>query len=414
MNLELLQNKLGLKFQDIELLELALTHSSYFNENPLTANGSNERLEFLGDAVIGQIVAEELHNSHPGWDEGKLTEARSIIVRESALADVAQQICLGQHLLMGHGEDSAKGRTRPSNLSAALEALTGALFIEFGYEIARQVVLELLADHIMGVGDAVLGGLGDRRGQGRDGGLGRGVDRTARDGAEIFLGQFTRLRGRDVAGQDQDGVVGTIVGAEPVAHRLHRRRVQVGHRTDGRVAIGVAFREQGLQLLVLVQAVGLVVALALLVLNDAALQIERLLGDGAQHIAHAVAFHEQGLFQRRGRDRLEIVGAVEIGGPVHVGRAHVAHRREIAAGRVFRAAEHQVFEQVGEAGLSRALVLRSDVVPEVNGHDGRLMVFVHDDLEAVVEFEGFEGEVRYRRDGLFCSLRRGRDEKSKG
>ena len=156
MNLEALQNKLGLKFQDIELLELALTHSSYFNENPLTANGSNERLEFLGDAVIGQIVAEELHNSHPGWDEGKLTEARSIIVRESALADVAQQICLGQHLLMGHGEDSAKGRTRPSNLSAALEALTGALFIEFGYETARQVVLELLVDHILGVGESVL------------------------------------------------------------------------------------------------------------------------------------------------------------------------------------------------------------------------------------------------------------------
>ena len=156
MNLEVLQNKLGLKFQDIKLLELALTHSSYFNENPLTANGSNERLEFLGDAVIGQIVAEELHNSHLGWDEGKLTEARSMIVRESTLADIAQQICLGQHLLMGHGEDSAKGRTRPSNLSAALEALTGALFIEFGYEIARQVVLKLLADHIAGTGDMVL------------------------------------------------------------------------------------------------------------------------------------------------------------------------------------------------------------------------------------------------------------------
>ena len=156
MNLEVLQNKLGHRFQDIELLRLALTHSSYFNENPLTTNGSNERLEFLGDAVIGQIVAEELHNGHPGWDEGKLTQARATIVQESTLAEIAQQIGLGQHLLMGHGEDSAKGRTRPSNLSAALEAITGALFIESGYEKARQVVLKLLADPITGVGDTVL------------------------------------------------------------------------------------------------------------------------------------------------------------------------------------------------------------------------------------------------------------------
>ena len=103
---------------------------------------SNERLEYLGDAVLGMAVAEELYAANLGWPEGKLTQARAALVQEGTLAEAARDIGLGEMLHMGRGEEDGGGRDRPSNLSAGLEAVIGAVFLDQGYDVARDVVLE--------------------------------------------------------------------------------------------------------------------------------------------------------------------------------------------------------------------------------------------------------------------------------
>jgi ribonuclease-3 len=143
-----LATKLGLEFQDLSLLETALTHSSYLNENPTFSFESNERMEFLGDAVIGMIVARELYEHCPDISEGELTQRRSHVVRSASLARAAQDLDLGRCLRMGRGEEAAGGRERRSNLEAALEALVGAVFLDGGYEAARALVLRILRERI--------------------------------------------------------------------------------------------------------------------------------------------------------------------------------------------------------------------------------------------------------------------------
>lgn len=143
-----LEEALGVRFRDAGLLQLALVHSSYLNENPGEYPESNERLEFLGDAVLGVIVAEELYSAYPTWSEGRLTQARAVVVQESALAEAARAIGLGEMLLMGKGEAVGGGRRRASNLSSGLEAVFGAVFLDQGYEPARTVVLRVLADQL--------------------------------------------------------------------------------------------------------------------------------------------------------------------------------------------------------------------------------------------------------------------------
>ena len=143
-----LEEALGVRFRDERLLGLALVHGSYLNENPGEFPESNERLEFLGDAVIGMAVADELYAANPGWPEGRLTQARAALVQEAALAEAARNIGLGEMLRMGRGEKAGGGRERPSNLSAALEALIGAVFLDQGYGAARAAVLRLLADRL--------------------------------------------------------------------------------------------------------------------------------------------------------------------------------------------------------------------------------------------------------------------------
>ena len=143
-----MEETLGVRFQDQGLLQLALVHSSFLNENPGGAVESNERLEFLGDAVLGVIVAEELYSAYPLWPEGRLTQARAAVVQESALAEAARGIGLGEMLLMGKGEAVGGGRQRPSNLSSGLEAVIGAVFLDQGYELARAAVLRVLADQL--------------------------------------------------------------------------------------------------------------------------------------------------------------------------------------------------------------------------------------------------------------------------
>ncbi len=143
-----LSARLGLEFRDPELLALALVHPSLVNEAGLDRTLSNQRLEFLGDAVIGLVVAEALYLKHPDWTEGRLTVARSSLVSGDTLAAVAQDIGLGAHLVMGKGEESGGGRERPTNLAAALEAAIGAALLDSGHEVASALTLRLLGDRL--------------------------------------------------------------------------------------------------------------------------------------------------------------------------------------------------------------------------------------------------------------------------
>jgi ribonuclease III len=139
-----LQKILGVPFQQQELLTQSLTHSSYANENPGIAPASNERLEFLGDAILGLIVAENLFLDFPSMAEGEMTRLRSILVKQETLARVAETIDLGEYLYLGKGEESSGGREKPANLARALEALIAAVYLDHGYEVTEQFVLEIL------------------------------------------------------------------------------------------------------------------------------------------------------------------------------------------------------------------------------------------------------------------------------
>jgi ribonuclease-3 len=143
-----LSARLGLEFRDPGLLALALVHPSLVNEAGLDRTISNQRLEFLGDAVIGLVVAETLYRKHPDWTEGRLTVARSTLVSGDTLAAVAEEIGLGATLVMGKGEESGGGSGRPTNLAAALEALIGATLLDGGHEVASALTLRLLGDRL--------------------------------------------------------------------------------------------------------------------------------------------------------------------------------------------------------------------------------------------------------------------------
>lgn len=129
---------------DPQLLQEALTHSSYANERA-GAVPYNERLELLGDMVVGLVVTEALFAAHPTWDEGRLTKARAAIVCEPTLADAARRLDVGRQLALGKGEDKSGGRDKPSLLADALEALAGAVFLARGFTVARMFVREALA-----------------------------------------------------------------------------------------------------------------------------------------------------------------------------------------------------------------------------------------------------------------------------
>lgn len=135
-----LERRLGVTFNDRKLLKQALVHSSYVNENPHAAPESNERLEFLGDAVLGLVVADQLFATYPGQDEGQLTELRTLLVRRDTLAKAARRLKLGDELFLGRGEEAGGGRHRPTNLAHAYEALVGAVFLDRGLKTAHRFV----------------------------------------------------------------------------------------------------------------------------------------------------------------------------------------------------------------------------------------------------------------------------------
>ena len=140
-------------FEDEALLRLALTHGSYVNEHPEASFESNERLEFLGDALVGLAVAEEVYSRFPDLPEGQLTAIRSALARGETLARVADSLGLGEGLSMGRGEEASGGRSRESNLAAAFESVVGALFLDRGYQAAHDFVLETLADELVVAGE---------------------------------------------------------------------------------------------------------------------------------------------------------------------------------------------------------------------------------------------------------------------
>jgi ribonuclease-3 len=134
------QDRLGRKFRDENLLLLALTHPSVAHESGV-ATAHNQRLEFLGDAVLQLILTQKLYEQFPGSGEGPLTKARAKLVNRRALAERACSLGIGEHLILSHGEETHGGRERPSTLADAFEALLGAIFLDGGFETARDFVL---------------------------------------------------------------------------------------------------------------------------------------------------------------------------------------------------------------------------------------------------------------------------------
>ena len=139
-----LETAIGYRFQNISLLQNALTHSSYANERWHNSLLSNERLEFLGDSVLGMLVAEYLFRSFPDRPEGELTRMRADMVCEKTLASVANRIGLGEHLLLGHGEEQGGGRSRDSILADAVESVIAACFLDGGLEAALKFVQQFI------------------------------------------------------------------------------------------------------------------------------------------------------------------------------------------------------------------------------------------------------------------------------
>lgn len=138
--LKQLQEKLSYRFQKPELLQHAVIHSSYANEHHMKREDNNERLEFLGDAVLEMISSEYLYRNNPEMPEGELTKLRASLVCETALSQCAREINLGAFLLLGKGEDATGGRERNSILSDAFEAIIGSVYLDGGFTSAKEFV----------------------------------------------------------------------------------------------------------------------------------------------------------------------------------------------------------------------------------------------------------------------------------
>lgn len=141
-----LEQHLDYTFHDLRLLRAALYHSSYANEHRAQSVSSNERLEFLGDAVLGFVSADYLYGKHPDLPEGELTRIRAALVCEDSLHEVAQRLHLGDFLMLGKGEESGGGRHRPSILADAVEAVLAAVYLDGGIDEARALVHRILLE----------------------------------------------------------------------------------------------------------------------------------------------------------------------------------------------------------------------------------------------------------------------------
>ena len=139
-----LEQAIGYRFKNITLLQNALAHSSYANERWHDSLKSNERLEFLGDSILGMMVADHLYRSFPDRPEGELTRMRADMVCEQSLAKIADRIGLGKHLLLGHGEEQGGGRGRASILADAVESVIAATYLDGGMDAARKFIAQFV------------------------------------------------------------------------------------------------------------------------------------------------------------------------------------------------------------------------------------------------------------------------------
>jgi len=143
-DLEALQQALGHRFRDLNFLLRALTHSSYVNEHPEDETGDNQRLEFLGDAVLDFVAGAWVYRRYSNFDEGRMTRLRAALVRTEMLAQLARQVGIGQALRLGHGEEEAGGRERDANLCDTFEAVVGALYLDGGLTTTATFVESLI------------------------------------------------------------------------------------------------------------------------------------------------------------------------------------------------------------------------------------------------------------------------------
>ncbi len=150
-DIEGLEDLLGYRFNNKDLLVDALTHKSYHHENPDEAPRDNERLEFLGDSVLGLVIAESLFRHIIPLTEADMSKMKSYLVKESVLFEIATRLSLGKYLRLGRGEESTGGRQKKSILSDAVEALLGAIFLDSDYGTAKSVILRLFRDKISSI-----------------------------------------------------------------------------------------------------------------------------------------------------------------------------------------------------------------------------------------------------------------------
>lgn len=143
-----LENIIGYRFKNKSFLKLAMTHSSYANDQRQDKSGDNERLEFLGDAVLELVSSETLYHTYPDKAEGEMTRLRASLVCEQTLAESAREIGLGDFLLLSNGEERTGGRERDSVTSDALEALIGAIYLDGGYEPAKNFIKKYVLNDI--------------------------------------------------------------------------------------------------------------------------------------------------------------------------------------------------------------------------------------------------------------------------
>ena len=204
-DLEALQRALGHRFGDPDLLLRALTHSSYVNEHPEDRIGDNQRLEFLGDAVLDFVAGAWVYRRYPNFNEGRMTRLRAALVRTRTLARLAKQVGIGEALRLGHGEEEAGGRKRDANLCDAFEAVVGSLYLDGGLAAVEAFVAPLIEP----VSDATLASEADWDAKSRlqewsQAELGltpryRIVDEKGPDHAKTFVAEV--LLGKKLAGQ---------------------------------------------------------------------------------------------------------------------------------------------------------------------------------------------------------------------
>ncbi len=150
------EEKIDYKFNRIHLLKTALTHSSYVKETGQNRLNDNERLEFLGDAFLDAIIGEALYQKLPQAEEGTLTKARASIVCEKSLAEAGRRLAIGTHMLFSRGEEKSGGRDRDSILADGMEAVIGAIYLDGGYQAAREFVLRIFQDALKDAGEGKL------------------------------------------------------------------------------------------------------------------------------------------------------------------------------------------------------------------------------------------------------------------